>query len=225
MKQLNKVTKIPKSRSNAAVLIVDMISDFEFDGGNKLFDQAVQVAESIAEFKSRANDSGVPVIYVNDNFGKWHEDFGTYVSNTMNSSKKGRAIGEILRPDQDDLFILKPQRSGFYATALGVLLLSLDVSKVIVTGVTSDICVLFTAHDAYMRGYHVQVPSDCSAAIESEDHDLALKFLERVADADTTPSESIDFEVISNDRSWQSTAKPAPQTYAFSQELQHISEP
>ena len=224
MNSLNKVTKIPKARSNSAVLIVDMISDFEFDGGNKLFDQAVKVAENIAEFKRRASNADVPVIYVNDNFGKWHEDFGTYVNNTMNSSKKGKVIGEILAPKKDDLFILKPQRSGFYATALGVLLLSLDVSKVILTGVTSDICVLFTAHDAYMRGYHVQVPSNCSAAIEQEDHDLALRFLERVADADTTPSDSIDLQTADRDRSWEDAPNFPAQQLTSSNQL-HVSEP
>jgi nicotinamidase-related amidase len=204
VKDLSKVTKIPKAQSNAAVLVVDMISDFDFDGGNKLFDQAVKVAENISDLKSRATSSGVPVIYVNDNFGKWNEDFGTYVENTMNRSRKGQAIGEILKPEKNDLFILKPQRSGFYATALGVLLLSMDVSKIIITGVTTDICVLFTAHDAYMRGYHVQVPSDCSAAVETEDHDHALNFLKRVADANINPSGEIEFEVMDKERNWGS---------------------
>jgi nicotinamidase-related amidase len=88
--------------------------------------------------------------------------------------------------------VLKPQRSGFYETPLSVLLASLEISRLIVTGFTTDICVLFTAHDAYMRGFDVLVPSDCTAAVEGEFHDSALKLMERVANVDTGSSDAID---------------------------------
>lgn len=195
MDNVNNVTNIPRSRSNEAVLIVDMISDFSFEGGEQMFDRALSAAENVAELKRRADDVGVPVVFVNDNYGKWNEDFGTYVKNTMEASNRGRQMVEALQPGNDDLYVVKPQRSGFYATPLGVLLLSMDVSKVIVTGVTTDICVLFTAHDAYMRGYHVEVPADCSATIEPKHHDQALRYLERVADAETRNGKDIEFAI------------------------------
>jgi nicotinamidase-related amidase len=193
------------ARSNVALLIIDMISDFDFKDGDRLYDQALAAARNISFLKSRAKKVGVPVIFVNDNYGKWHEDFGTYVSRTKLQSEKGRVITDIVDPRPEDLFILKPQRSGFYATPLGVLLLSMEVSNLIVTGITTDICVLFTAHDAYMRGYHVRIPNDCSAAVKPKYHFGALRFLERIAEADIRSSCDLEF---GNSKTRRSTLAP-----------------
>ena len=181
--------------ANTALLVLDMISDFDFEDGDKLYPHALKVAEPLAELKRRAMEANVPVIFVNDNFGKWNEDFGDYVSSVRDASKKGRKIIEMIGPDDGEYHILKPQRSAFYATPLGVLLLTLNVSNLILTGVTTDICVLFTAHDAYMRGFQIQIPSDCTAAVKESYHKNALEFLERVTYADTRPSVEISFKI------------------------------
>ncbi|MFL6467474.1 MAG: isochorismatase family cysteine hydrolase [Pyrinomonadaceae bacterium] len=191
---------VKKDSKGEALLIMDMISDFKFEDGEKLFEPALAAAAKIAQLKKRARQAGASVIYVNDNYGRWNEDFGTFVDRTMNSSHMGREIVEKLEPEHDDLFIIKPQRSGFYATPLGVLLLSKNISRVTITGVTTDICVLFTAHDAYMRGFNVQVPSDGTAAVETEHHTYALEFMKRVADANVKPCESIEFGSNGNHR-------------------------
>ena len=175
------------SPANTAVLVLDMISDFRFEDGEKLYPHAVKAAAAIASLKSRAKEAGMPVIFVNDNFGKWNEDFHSYTDSIRKSSEKGRKIIDMIGPDEGDYHILKPQRSAFYATPLGVLLMTLDISKLVFTGVTTDICILFSAHDAYMRGFHVSVPSDCAAAIDKAYHDDALRFVERVIYADTRP--------------------------------------
>lgn len=191
-KESNVVRAAPVG-ANTAVLILDMISDFDFEDGDKLYPDALKVAERLSELKPRAKKAGVPVIFVNDNFGKWNEDFGAYVNSVRDASEKGRKIIELIGPEDGDYHILKPQRSAFYATPLGVLLLSKNVSNLILTGVTTDICVLFTAHDAYMRGFQVQIPSDCTAATEASYHESALKFLKRIAYADVRPSTEIEF--------------------------------
>ena len=176
-----------------ALLILDMISDFEFEDGDKLYPQALKAASAIAQLKKEAKRSGAAVVYVNDHYGRWNEDFHTYTQNVRETSKKGRSIIELIEPESDDMFVLKPQRSGFYATPLGVLLLSMGASRVVVAGVTTDICVLFTAHDAYMRGFSVCVPSDCSAAVRPAHHRRALKFLERIADVDISEGGKVKF--------------------------------
>ena len=130
---------------------------------------------------------------MNDNYGRWNEDFHTYTANVRKNSDKGRRIFELLEPEEDDMFVLKPQRSGFYATPLGVLLLSMGTSRVVITGVPTDICVLFTAHDAYMRGFSVCVPADCTAAVNRSYHRRALRFLERIADVETSESPRVKF--------------------------------
>lgn len=180
-------------KANTAILVLDMISDFDFEDGDKLYRKALKAAEKLSDLKSRAKSAGVPVIFVNDNFGKWNEDFAAYAESVRTTSAKGRRIIEMIGPESGDYHILKPQRSAFYATPLGVLLLTLNVSNLILTGVTTDICVLFTAHDAYMRGYQMQIPSDCTAAIKESHHKNALEFLKRVIDADVRAGKEIDF--------------------------------
>lgn len=179
-----------------AILIVDMMSDFEFEDGEKLWPHAAAAAENIKLLKQRAKSHGAPVVYVNDNYGHWEEDFRSFVSRIKGSSSEGRRITDLLAPEENDLYVLKTQRSGFYETPLSILLQSLKVVNLIVCGVTTDICVLFTAHDAYMRGFRVFVPSDCSAAVETEYHSEALKLLERVASADTREQSSLDFNEL-----------------------------
>lgn len=170
-----------------------MIADYEFHDGDKIFNNALEAARNIAKLRSRAKAAKVPVIYVNDNYGLWQNDFDATLA-CAERSQRGRPIVDLLRPDKDDYHVLKPQRSGFFATPLDVLLTSLDVSDLIITGITADICVLFTAHDAYMRGYRINVPADCTAAADNERCSTALDMLRRTADADLKPSNEIEFE-------------------------------
>jgi nicotinamidase-related amidase len=176
--------------SGVGILIVDMISDFDFDDGEKLYEAAEPAARRIAKLKERANKNAIPIIYVNDNYGQWKNDFSATVRSAQLSSM-GRKIVDIVPPQADDYHVLKPQRSGFFGTPLTVLLECLNVSELVITGVTTDICVLFTAHDAYMRGFSVSVPADCCAAVRREDHESALSTLARIADADIGESEKI----------------------------------
>ena len=198
---------VDENSKGEALLIMDMISDFSFEDGDKLFEPALAAAEKIAELKKRARAAAASVIYVNDNYGRWNEDFGTFVERTSESSGKGRQIIEKLEPEPDDLFVVKPQRSGFYATPLGVLLLSKDIFRLTITGVTTDICVLFTAHDAYMRGFCVQVPADATAAVKPEYHAQALDFIRRVADANTGECKAIEFGAHRNGNNERSLTK------------------
>lgn len=180
--------------ANTAVLILDMISDYDFEDGDKLYPRALEVAERLSDLKTRAEAAGVPVIFVNDNYGKWNEDFRAYARSVHDHSEKGRKIIEMIGPFDGEYHILKPQRSAFYATPLGVLLLQLNVSNLILTGLTTDICLLFTAHDAYMRGFQIQIPSDCTAAVEEDYRKDALELLERVTYADICLSTEISFD-------------------------------
>jgi nicotinamidase-related amidase len=172
---------------SAALLIVDMISDFEFEDGDRLFSNTLEILEPLAALKVNMRARGIPVIYVNDELGDGSDRLIEDIGKLGDRSDRASQILELLAPDGADHWIVKPQRSGFYATRLGNLLLSLNVSSVVVAGVTTDICVFFTAHDAYMRGYSLWIPSDCCAAVEASHHDDALSFIRRVADADTTP--------------------------------------
>ena len=175
---------------SAALLIVDMISDFEFEDGDRLFKNALEILEPLSALKREMRARGIPVIFVKDELGDGSDQIARDIRRLGDRSERASRILDYLAPDKNDHWIVKPQRSGFYATRLGNLLLSLNVSSVAVAGLTTDICVFFTAHDAYMRGYSLWIPSNCSTAVEKAHHEEALKFLSRVADADTTPVDS-----------------------------------
>jgi nicotinamidase-related amidase len=146
-----------------ALLLIDVINDLEFDGGEALLAHALPMATQIAALKHRATHAGIPAISVNDHFGRWQSDFAKLLAHCLEDGVRGQPLAEQLRPEQDDYFVLKPKHSGFYATTLDLLLRYLHVTTVIHTGLTGDICVLFTANDAYMRDFQLVVPADCVA--------------------------------------------------------------
>ena len=80
------------------------------------------MAERIAALKRRAKAAGIPAIYVNDNFGRWQSDFNAQVEHCLNDGVRGQPLAELLRPDEDDYFVLKPKHSGFFSTTLDILL-------------------------------------------------------------------------------------------------------
>jgi nicotinamidase-related amidase len=171
-----------------ALLLIDVINDLEFEHGDLLLRHAVPMAHCIADLKRAARAHGVPVIYVNDNFGRWRSDFNAQVDHCLKDGVRGRPIAELLRPGKDDYFVLKPKHSGFYSTTLEVLLEYLEVHTVILTGMAANICVLFTANDAYMRDYRLMVPSDCVASNTEEDNRYALEQMRTILKADVRPS-------------------------------------
>ena len=191
----NRMVRPDHKDAGVALLIIDLVTDFDFEDGKRLYEAVQPKIDPLVDLKARMKKAGMPVIYVNDNFGIWKNSFSKTLD-AARSSVLGKQIVSRILPDDDDYHVLKPQRSGFFATPLDVLLASLEVSELIITGVTTDICVLFTAHDAYMRGYHVHVPSDCSAAVEEKHHSQSLRLLKRIADTDTRPSTEIDLEQV-----------------------------
>ncbi len=179
-------------KAPVALLLVDVINDLEFPGGDVLLPHAEAMAARLAAFKRRAKAAGVPAIYANDNFGKWQSDFKMLVRHCTEDDVRGRPIARLLAPDGDDYFVLKPKHSAFFATPLETLLAYLRVTTLIVTGLTTDSCVSFTAADAFLRDYNVIVPEDCVTAIEPAHHREALRTMQRVMKVDVCASSDVD---------------------------------
>ncbi len=177
-----------------ALLLIDVINHFEFPRGEELFSRALPMAPRIAELKERARSAGVPVIYVNDNFGRWRSNFQKLLEHCLHEGVRGRPFVEQLAPDDRDYFILKPKLSGFYQTPLELLLKHLGSERLILTGVSSNSCVLFTANDAYLRDLQIHVPQDCVASCTDDEQDFALSQMKSVLKADLTCSSDIDFD-------------------------------
>jgi len=180
-------------KSDIALLLIDVINDLEFKGGDELLRDALPAARKIAHLKERAQQAGVPVIYVNDNFGRWRSDFKKIVSHCLRDQVRGRPIAELLAPDDDDYFVLKPKHSGFFSTTLDLLLKYLGVRKLVITGFAGNNCVLFTANDAYLRDYQLVVPADCTASIRTEENEYALKQMQQVLKASIPTASAVNF--------------------------------
>ena len=172
--------------SHAALLIIDVINELEFEHGEQLLQNALPIIEPINLLRQKASDRGMPVIYVNDMFGHWQSNINKIVEKGLKGI--GRPIAEGLMPTESDYFIVKPKHSGFFSTPLATLLTQLQVDTLILTGIAGNICVLFTANDAYMREYHLHIPADCVASNAKEDNEYALKLMKHTLKADTTPA-------------------------------------
>jgi nicotinamidase-related amidase len=179
-------------QSGTALLLIDVVNDFEFPGGDALFKFALPAGKNIAQLKRRAKRAGIPTIYVNDNFGKWQSDFNRIVSHCLNDGVRGESFVRLVLPDDDDYFVLKPKHSGFYCTSLDLLLEHLGAHTLILAGIAGNNCVLFTANDAYMRDFKVVVPGDCCASQTQQDNQNALQQMEIVLKADVRPSTQLD---------------------------------
>lgn len=162
-----------------ALLIVDVINDLEFPGGEKVSPWARKMVDRLSPVLERARERGIPIVYVNDNFGHWRSNFNDVVRHCTRQGARGRDIVLRLLPRKEDYFILKPKHSGFFATSLVPLLEFLKVDRLILAGIATNLCVFFTAHDAHMHEYDITVLSDCCAAESDTDHNIALNQLQR----------------------------------------------
>jgi nicotinamidase-related amidase len=176
-----------------ALLLIDVVNDLAFPGSGALIEQAEPMATRLAAFKRRATAAGVPAVYVNDNFGQWRSDVRRTVSHCTAAGSPGRRVSRRMRPTSRDYFVLKPKHSGFYDTTLETLLEDLKIRRVVVAGIAGNICVLFTANDAYMRGLKIFAPADCIVSNTIDDNDAALRQIELVLKGNITPSHRLAF--------------------------------
>jgi nicotinamidase-related amidase len=179
-------TTFPRRRT--ALLLVDVINPFDFPGGEAFARRALRTARQIRRLSARARWRSVPVIYVNDNLGRWRSDIGDIIAGCRRPGVPGAAVVDLLTPEPEDFVILKSTLSGFYQTPLEAMLRLGRVETVVVGGFAADNCVFFTAADAYMRDYRVVVPSDCVGSESAAAHRTALETMRRLFGAKTPVS-------------------------------------
>ncbi|MBM7656456.1 nicotinamidase-related amidase [Neobacillus cucumis] len=170
-----------------ALLIIDMINNFDFSHGPILAQKALKIAEPIKRLKEHFNKAQLPVIFINDHYNLWQADYPKIIEYCRNPFSE--PIYEKLLPEETDYFLIKPKHSAFYGTALNTLLHQLKVDTLIITGIAGNICVLFTANDAYMREYKLCIPCDCVASADDRDNHYALTMMENVLKAKIEPSQ------------------------------------
>ena len=180
-------------RDRRALLILDLLSDYQYPGGKELLPAAHRAARRIADLKKRTRRQGIPTIYVNDTRGKWESDQAAFLRRCLEGPPDAAAVVETILPARDDYFMFKPRHSAFFATPLQELLARLNVRTLLLTGVTSHQCVLFTAIDAHVRNFDVIVARDCIASARPVETRHALFILEEAVDAQIIDSRYVRF--------------------------------
>src|SRR4051795_5036847 len=174
-----------------ALLIVDMISSFDFEDGEKVAESAREAVPNITELARRARDEGVPIAYVNDNYGGWSDTRDDLIER-MRAGQYSELL-EPLTPAEDVAFVLKGRHSIFYGTPVEHMLREEGVDRIVMTGVVTEQCILYSALDAYLRHFQVVVPRDAVAHIEPHLAEAALEMMEHNLHAEVVEADEVDF--------------------------------
>jgi nicotinamidase-related amidase len=184
----NRIDEPDLPRSPVVLLLVDFINPLDFPGAQDLAPAARQAGRACEVLRARAAARGIQVVFANDNYGIWRSDFTGVWRRCRSRGGVAAELAGRLKPRPGDCTILKPRHSAFHATPLALLLEQLRCKKLIVTGLAADSCVLFSAMDAYLHGYALWVPEDCTAAESEGDKRQALEHMRRVLKAETRPA-------------------------------------
>lgn len=179
-----------------ALLVIDMLNTFDFEGAEQLIRATEAIVEPINHLRAAARAADLPVFFVNDNYGRWHDERSDLIAWLTRDGAAGREIVERIAPRDDEFFVVKPEASGFYATTLPALLPRLGVSSLVLTGVAAEMCVQFTAADAHMREYPLWVPRDAIAGATPERASSALEIIGGSIKADIRPTTEVGITAV-----------------------------
>ena len=176
--------KLKYCNSETYVLIViDMLNDFVSKGAVLEVPMARAIVDNIKKQMSQARRHRIPIVYCCDAHRNNDLEFKLWPRHAVKGTDGAKVIKQ-LKPHREDYVVAKTSYSCFYKTSLGKLLKKLGRTHLIITGVVTNICVLYTAVDAYMRGYKVTIPKNCVAAITKSEHQFALRQIERLLHAE-----------------------------------------
>ncbi|WP_260146563.1 isochorismatase family cysteine hydrolase [Streptomyces sp. 2132.2] len=175
-----------------ALIVIDMLNTYEHEDAEALVRSVREALPGVGALLRRARDAGAPVVYVNDNFGRWRSHHGEILEAAL--AGRYSDLVEPIAPDEESLFVVKARHSVFYETPLAYLLGQLDVRRVVLCGQVTEQCVLYSALDAHIRHLEVVVAVDAVAHIDAGLAEAALRMMERNMSAELRPSGEIPFE-------------------------------
>jgi nicotinamidase-related amidase len=158
----------PGGSGRAAVLALDLISDFAFPDGPRVRRALTAHAGAIRRLFDRAHANAVPVIYANDSIGAWRSDSAALIAHCTQARLPGAELVLSLAPETGDEIVLKPRHSAFFGTPLETLLEQHRIDTLILVGVSAESCVWMTACDAHTRGFSLVVPRDSLAGASTK---------------------------------------------------------
>lgn len=162
-----------------ALLVIDMLNDFVGKGAPLEVPLARKILPNIRKKIEWARKNKIPVIYICDSHRPEDKEFNWWPPHAIEGTSGAEIVKEI-SPQKKDFIVKKRRYSAFLGTELELLLKELKVETIHLVGILTNICVLYTAAEATMRGYNVVVYRDCVTSISSEDHSFALNQMENV---------------------------------------------
>jgi len=162
---------------NSALLIIDMLNDFVHPNGVLYSPLSARTIPYIKERLLSSREKGLSIFYICDSHLKTDKEFDRFPPHCIKGTWGAQIIDE-LAPKNGERIIEKRRYSGFLGTDLDISLKELGINELIITGVVTNICVLYTSYDARMLGYKVVIPRNCVASFSEELHKFALNELE-----------------------------------------------
>jgi len=179
---INNLSKIKKE--DCVLMIIDMQNDFIADDAAIQNPGGKELIPNIQKMKKWAYENDVPVFYTKEEHNKKKTDFGMELERNEPEhcveGTKGVEIIEELTPEERDYVIIKRRYSSFYLSDLEILLRGLNKKALIVTGVSTNVCVFGTVLDAHQRDMRSVVLSDCVAGTSVDLHEAFLKNIDYV---------------------------------------------
>ncbi len=164
-----------------ALLVIDMLNDFVRPGAPLEVPQNREILPALQQRLLCARRDGTPVIYVSDAHTEDDPEFSRmgWPPHAIRGTQGAKVISE-LAPLSDEIQIGKTTYSGFNGTRLEESLQTLGVEELVLTGCVSNICILYTAADAVMKGYTVIVPTDCIAHLDPAEGEFAFNQMKNI---------------------------------------------
>ena len=161
-----------------ALVVLDVISTFDHSGGDRLLASMRESAAPLRTALEHARSAQIDVIYVIDAQGTWDGDAPGRVREAL--AGPGGDVVAAIAPAPGEPFLFKPRYSGLDGTALKHVLAERGVTRLILAGAATEMCVAQTAIDARESGLQVSVLRDACARVDERNEQIAIDYLEQV---------------------------------------------
>jgi len=166
---------------DSALLVIDMLEDFVRPGAPLEVPWTMRILPALRNRIRAARKRGELVVYLCDSHRANDPEFSRmgWPPHAVAGTPGAAVVGEI-SPSPGDVVVEKRSYSGFYRTGLATVLRRHRVRSLSLAGCVTNICVLYTAADAAMRGYDVTVEERLVAGLDPAGHAFALDQMETV---------------------------------------------
>jgi len=164
-----------------ALLLVDVLNDFQHEDGDALLSSFRDRQPALVARLERARSADLPVIYANDNHGVWDGDARSLVERALDG--KGGELVRQIEPRDGDRFVVKPRYSAFDHTPLVLVLHELEIDRILLAGMATEMCVVQTSIDAREEGFKVSILADACATTDERMERLALEYAQEIVGA------------------------------------------